>query len=175
MTDINKALTNIPNVMGRVADLTPAINQIPMTWGLIGELGVFNDTAGTQKSFVIPTYTETDVGPIVDRSYEGGRNTQLQGKYEGLMAKIPHFPLDDAIRPADLDGQLAPNVVLEAGSQLETVARLRAKKMEGIVRRHAVTKEYARGLALVTGDVYAPSGTLKTSYGNTINMYKFKY
>lgn len=171
MTDINKALTNIPNVMGRVADLTPAINQIPMTWGLIGELGVFNDTAGTQKSFVIPTYTETDVGPIVDRSYEGGRNTQLQGKYEGLMAKIPHFPLDDAIRPADLDGQLAPNVVLEAGSQLETVARLRAQKMEGIVRRHAVTKEYARGLALVTGGVYAPSGTLKTSYGNTINMY----
>ena len=171
MAQINKALGYNPTNIGRVVDMTPEILQIPMDWGLIGEMGVFRSSFGTQKNFMIPTRTEDNAGLIVDRSYEGGRNNRLQGERSGILGKVPHFPLDDAIRPADLDGQLAPGVVLEAGTQLETVARLRVEKMEGLLRDHAQTKEYARGLALVTGDVYAPSGTLKTSYGNTINMY----
>ena len=108
----------------------------------------------------------------MDRSYEGGRNTQTRGDRSGILGKVPHFPLDDAIYPADLDGQLAPGAVLYAGTQLETVARLRVEKMEGLLRRHSMTKEWSRGLALTTGDAYAPSGTLKTSYGPTINMYQ---
>ena len=160
MAQINKALGYNPTNIGRVVDMTPEILQIPMDWGLIGEMGVFRNNFGTQKNFMIPTRTEDKGGLIVDRSYEGGRNNRLQGERSGILGKVPHFPLDDAIRPADLDGQLAPGVVLEAGTQLETVARLRVEKMEGLLRDHAQTKEYARGLALTTGDVYAPSGTL---------------
>ena len=171
MTQINKALGYNPLQIGRVADMTPEILQIPMDWGLIGEMGIFRTSLGQTKNFVIPTRTEQDAGLIVDRSYEGGRNTRNRGDRNGISGKVPHFPLDDAIYPADLDGVLAPGVVLEAGTQVETVARLRVEKMEGLMRDHAQTKEYARGLALTTGDVYAPSGTLKTSYGNTINMY----
>ena len=170
--NINKAITYSPVNYGRVVDMTPEIVQIPMNWGLIGELNVFRDNFGTQKTFMIPTRTEVEAGLIVDRSYEGGRNTQGRGERSGILGKVPHFPLDDAIYPADLDGQLAPNAILEAGTQLETVARIRVEKMEGLLRRHSMTKEWARGLALTTGDVYAPSGTLKTSYGNTINMYQ---
>lgn len=169
---INKAIAYNPLQIGRVADMTQEILQIPMDWGLIGEMGVFRSNFGSQKTFMIPTRTEDKAGLIVDRSYEGGRNTRLQGERSGILGKVPHFPLDDAIRPADLDGMLAPGAILEAGTQLETVARLRVEKMEGLMRDHAQTKEYARGLALTTGDVYAPSGTLKTSYGNTINMYQ---
>lgn len=169
--NINKAVTFLPGQQGRVADMTEEIKQIPQSWGLIGELNIFPEKLGTQKNFVIPTYTEEEAGAIVDRSYEGGRNTQVQGARGAITAKIPHFPLDDAIYPGDLDGQLAPNVVFEAGIQLDSVARLRMSKMEGLVRRHAITKEFARGVALLKGEVYAPSGTLKTSYGSTINMY----
>ena len=169
---INKAVTYNPQQTGRVVDMTPEIVQIPMDWGLIGEMGVFRSNFGTQKTFMIPTRKEEEAGAIVDRSYEGGRNTQGRGDRGGILGKVPHFPLDDAMFPADLDGQLAPGAILEAGTQLETVARLRVEKMEGLVRRHAITKELARGVALTTGDVYAPSGTLKTSYGNTINMYQ---
>lgn len=169
---INKAVAYNPLQIGRVVDMTPEIVQIPMDWGLIGEMGVFRNNFGTQKTFMIPTRKEEEAGAIVDRSYEGGRNTQGRGDRGGILGKVPHFPLDDAIYPADLDGQLAPGAILEAGTQLETVARLRVEKMEGLVRRHAITKELARGIALTTGDVYAPSGTLKTSYGNTINMYQ---
>ena len=169
---INKAVTYNPLQTGRVVDMTPEIVQIPMDWGLIGEMGVFRNNFGTQKTFMIPTRKEEEAGAIVDRSYEGGRNTQGRGDRGGILGKVPHFPLDDAMLPADLDGQLAPGAILEAGTQLETVARLRVEKMDGLVRRHAITKELARGVALTTGDVYAPSGTLKTSYGNTINMYQ---
>lgn len=171
-TEINKAITYNPEQYGRVVDMTPEIRQIPMDWGLIGELGVFRQVLGSQKNFMIPVRTEEEVGGIVDRSYEGGRNTQTRGERSGILGKVPHFPLDDAIYPADLDGQLAPGAVLYAGTQLETVARLRVEKMENLLRRHSMTKELARGLALTTGDVYAPSGTLKTSYGNTFNMYQ---
>ena len=169
---INKAVAYNPLQIGRVVDMTREIVQIPMDWGPIGEMGIFRSNFGTQKTFMIPTRTEETVGAIVDRSYEGGRNTQGRGERGGILGKVPHFPLDDAMFPADLDGQLAPGAVLEAGTQLETVARLRVEKMEGLMRRHAITKELARGVALTTGDVYAPSGTLKTSYGNTINMYQ---
>lgn len=171
-TQINKATTYNPLQVGRVVDMTPEIAQIPMDWGLIGELNIFRENYGTQKNFMIPIRTEDEVGAIVDRSYEGGRNTQGRAERSGVLGKVPHFPLDDAIFPADLDGQLVPGVSLEAGTQLETVARLRVEKMEGLLRRHAVTKELARGVALVTGDVYAPNGTLRTSYGNTFNMYQ---
>lgn len=170
--NINKAITYSPVNYGRVVDMTPEIVQIPMNWGLIGELGVFRDNFGSQKTFMIPTRTEQEAGLIVDRSYEGARNTQGRGDRGGILGKVPHFNLDDAIYPADLDGQLAPGAILEAGTQLESVARLRVEKMEGLLRRHSMTKEWSRGLALTTGDVYAPSGTLKTSYGNTINMYQ---
>lgn len=170
--NINKAVTYSPVNYGRVVDMTPEIVQIPMDWGLIGELNVFRDNFGSQKTFMIPTRTEVEAGLIVDRSYEGPRNTQGRGDRGGILGKVPHFPLDDAMYPGDLDGQLAPDAILEAGTQLETVARLRVEKMEGLLRRHSMTKEWARGLALTTGDVYAPSGTLKTSYGNTINMYQ---
>lgn len=170
--NINKAVTYSPVNYGRVVDMTPEIVQIPMNWGLIGELGVFRDNFGSQKTFMIPTRTEVEAGLIVDRSYEGPRNTQGRGDRGGILGKVPHFPLDDAMYPGDLDGQLAPGAILEAGTQLESVARLRVEKMEGLLRRHSMTKEWSRGLALTTGDVYAPSGTLKTSYGNTINMYQ---
>lgn len=169
--DIQKALTFDPGVMGRVVDMSAEINLIPMDWGLIGDLGIFTDQFGTQKTFLIPTYTEEEEGLLVDRGYEEGRNVQVQGERGGITAKVPHFPVDDAIKPADLDGYLAPGTVLGAGIQLETVARLRVTKMEGLRRKHALVKEFARTNALVTGEVYAPNGTLKTSYGNTINMY----
>lgn len=170
--DVTKAVVLEPGVLGRVVDMSSTINLIPMSWGLVNQLGVFRNEYGTQKTFMIPTYTEEEDGLLVDRGYEEGRNVQRQGERGGMFGKVPHFNVDDAIKPADLDGYLAPGTVLGAGMQMESVARLRAVKMEGMRAKHALVKEYARTLALVTGDVYAPNGTIKTNYGNTINMYQ---
>lgn len=171
--DVNKALVldQSGGVVGRVVDMSATINLIPMQWGLVNQLGLFRNEYGTQKNFLIPINEEEEAGLLVDRGYEEGRNVQLQGERGGLFGKVPHFNVDDAIKPADLDGYLAPGTVLGAGMQLETVARLRAVKMEGLRAKHALVKEYARTHALVTGEVYAPSGTIKTTYGSTINMY----
>lgn len=173
MVDVNKAvvLDQSGGVIGRVVDMSSTINLIPMTWGLINQLSVFRDEFGTQKNFMIPIYEEEEAGLLTDRGFEEGRNVQRQGERGGMFGKVPHFPVDDAIKPADLDGYLAPGTVLGAGMQMESVARLRATKLEGLRNKHALVKEYARTLALVTGDVYAPNGTIKTNYGNTINMY----
>lgn len=171
--DVNKALVldQSAGVIGRVVDMSATINLIPMEWGLVNQLGVFRDEYGTQKTFMIPIYEEEEAGLLTDRGFEEGRNVQRQGERGGMFGKVPHFPIDDAIKPADLDGYLAPGTVLGAGMQMESVARLRAVKMEGLRKKHALVKEFARTNALVTGDVYAPNGTIKTNYGNTINMY----
>ena len=39
-----------PSASGRVVDMTPEISQIPMDWGLIGELNIFRENYGTQKN-----------------------------------------------------------------------------------------------------------------------------
>ena len=61
MAQINKALGYNPTNIGRVVDMTPEILQIPMDWGLIGEMGIFRNSFGTQKNFMIPTRTEENV------------------------------------------------------------------------------------------------------------------
>ena len=169
--DLSKGLVLQPGVLGRVMDMSTAINLIPMQWGLVRQMGLFSDEYGTQKNFLIPINTEKEQGLLVDRGYEEGRSVQLGIEYGGMSAKVPHFPIDDSIKPADLDGYLAPGTVLGAGMQLESVARIRVEKLKRLRHKHELVKEYARTRALVTGEVYAPSGTIKTSYGSTINMY----
>jgi hypothetical protein len=72
--------------------------------------------------------------------------------------------------PNDIDAKVAFEDVF-AGTQIETVAATRARKMQQIRMNHALTLEAARAQLITTGTVYAPSGTLAQSYGTTINWY----
>ena len=79
------------------------------------------------------------------------------------MLKIPHFPLDDAITPNDIDGIVRAGSLAEF-AELETVASVRADKMIDIREAHGLTLEAARMQLITTGTAYAPRATVATNF-----------
>lgn len=158
-----------PQDFNRVVDLSETINIVPNSWGLFNQLGIFDTELKAQKQVLVPR-TEWDEGLIPDRNWDERNNASKGPARSYLTASIPHFPLDDAITPNDIDGVVAWENVF-AGIQTETVASTRMRKMMQMRMNHALTLEYARAQLITTGGVYAPSGTLRTSYGSTVNWY----
>lgn len=158
-----------PQDFNRVVDLSETINIVPNNWGLFNQLGIFDPERKSQKTVLVPR-TVWNEGLIPDRNWDE-RNSASRGPVRSyLTASIPHFPLDDSITPNDVDGVIAWDNVF-AGIQVESVAATRARKMQQMRMNHALTLEAARAQLITTGGVYAPGGTLQTSYGTTINWY----
>lgn len=158
-----------PTDFNRVVDLSNTINIIPNQWGLFQQLGIFESEAKAQKTVMVPRF-EWSEALIPDRNWDERNNASQGPTRDYLTVKVPHFPLDDAITPQDIDGVVAWENVF-AGIQTETVASTRARKMQQMRMNHARTLEYARAQLITTGGVYAPNGTMRTSYGSTVNFY----
>jgi hypothetical protein len=141
-----------------VTDLTEELNLIPNTWGLINELGIFN-AEGVSNHTITVEATAGTLSVIPDAT-RGSRNTVNKNDTRSIYAfGVPHFPLDDAVSPADLQGKRA-----YGSDQADTEAAVVARKLERLRRNHAVTLEAARAYALTTGAVYAPNGTVVNNY-----------
>lgn len=147
---------------GKAIDRTDSLVVIPNTIGITNALGLFQDTYSTQKTIEIVRTTRGN-HLLEDRNW-GERNQTIAGReHDSLILKIPHFPLDDAITPNDVDG------IVQAGSlaefaELETVANVRAEKMIDMREAHGLTLEAARMQLITTGTAYAPRGTVVTNY-----------
>lgn len=152
-----------PFELGRAADRSEEINIIPNRWGVINSLGLFGVERKTQKTVLVPRTREEDV-LIEDRNWDERDNTMKGVQKDMLPLQIPHYPLDDAITPQDLDGTLDWSAITSGGNNLLTLDRARATKMERLRRAHSTTLEFARAQVLKDGSVYAPNGTVVTNY-----------
>lgn len=140
-------------------DYTEELLLIPNQWGLINELGIFRNEAVTQHSVIVES-SEGTLGLIKDR-VRGERNTVNRNRTRTTRSfPIPHFPLDDRISPEDIQGKRAYN----SADGVETVDAVRMRKMEDLRNKHAATLEYARAVAITTGDIYAPNGSVAANY-----------
>jgi len=147
-----------------VTDLTEELNLIPNTWGLINELGIFNAEGVTQHTVTVESTSGTL--SVIPDTVRGNRTTVNKNDTRSIYAfGIPHFPLDDAVSPADLQGKRA-----YGSDQADTEAAVVARKLERIRRNHAVTLEAARAYAITTGAIYAPSGTIVNNYYTTFGI-----
>lgn len=147
---------------GKVVDRTDSLIVIPNTVGITNALGLFQDDYRSQKSIEIVRTTRSN-RLLEDRNWDERNQTRAGREHDSLLLKIPHFPLDDAITPNDIDG------IVQAGSlaefaELETVASVRAEKMIDMREDHALTLEAARMQLITTGTAYAPRGTVVTNY-----------
>lgn len=150
------------NNPGKVVDRTDSLIVIPNTVGITNALGLFTPTYSTQKSIEIVRTTRSN-RLLEDRNWDERNQTRAGRQHDSLLLKIPHFPLDDAITPNDVDG------IVQAGSlaefaELESVASVRAEKMIDMREDHALTLEAARMQLITTGTAYAPRGTVVTNY-----------
>lgn len=163
------AIAFLPNNTGRVAELTQQLLNIPNHWGLINTMNLFNEQGVTQDSVLVSQLTEVD-GLPVDRNWDERNSTIKPSKRGVTRFSIPHFPLDTAIMPRDLQGIISWTNFAQ-GLELETQASVRMRKMAALRQRYSNLAEVARMQIITSGSVYAPSGTLTTTYGPTINYY----
>lgn len=141
-----------------MVDLTEELNLVPNTWGLINELGIFRNESVTQHTVMVES-TSGSLSVISD-TVRGVRNLVNKDDTRQIRSfAIPHFTLDDAVSPMDLQGKRA-----YGSDNADTEAEVVARKLERIRRNHAITMEAARAYALTTGAIYAPNGTVVDNY-----------
>ena len=148
-----------------MTDYTEELLLIPNKWGLINELGIFQNESIAQHSVTVEAIEGT-LGLIRDQ-VRGARNNVNKDDTRKLYSfGVPHFPLDDAILPEDIQGKRAYGQADAA----ETEAAVIARKLARIRQNHAVTMEAARAQAITTGTIYAPNGTVSGNYYTTFGI-----
>lgn len=142
-----------------VVDWTQEISTVPNQWGTIGGLGIFQEEGVAEH---VVTFEEIikDGAVIVDRVRGDRSNVGRDGIRKLHTFQVPHFPMDDAIYPQDVQGKRAYG----KANEVETLDLVRARKIERIRQNHAWTLEFARAQAITAGTVYAPSGTVSQDW-----------
>jgi hypothetical protein len=155
-----------------VVDSTKELSLLPQTWTLLGDSGLFKEEFLTQNTV---TFQEVSGSiAIVKDQVRGARPQTTSNDVRKIHSYVlTHHPLVDALYPDDIAGKSAYNDL----SAADTEAAALVRKMTKIRKSFDVTKELARFQTLVTGQVWAPNGTVVadyyTDFGLTRNEVNF--
>lgn len=156
---------------GKYVELTDILVELPRNISIIDQLGLFEEVFVTQKKIEIQR-SQYSNHLIKDKNWEAKADTLVSKPKKGfIQISIPNFETQDAIKPQDVDGVAQVSSILEAAG-LETVMNVRMEKLAYHNNAFDLTQDVARMMLLTTGQVYAPSGTLATSYGDTVDFYQ---
>lgn len=156
---------------GKYVELTDILNEIPRNISIIDQLGLFEEVFVTQKKIEIQRNSYGN-HLIKDKNWEAKADTMVSKPVRGyIQVSIPQFQLQDAIKPQDIDGVASISDIHEAQGLME-VAEVRVEKLTYLNNAFDLTKDVARMQLLMKGTVYAPTGTLATSYGDTVDFYQ---
>ncbi len=162
-----------PNTSGlQTADYTREINMVPNMWGRLQELNLFTTEGVTGRTIIIDKVDE-NLGLLEVR--EPGSPAPISNpEGRGSMAIIvPHIPLDDALKPSDVQGRRMPG---DLGP--DTIERKRAKKLASMRKKHALTLEYFR-MGALKGLILDGAGktvmNLYTQFGVTQKVEDFAF
>lgn len=156
---------------GKYVELTDILVELPRNISIIDQLGLFEEVFVTQKKIEIQR-TQYSNHLIKDKNWEAKADTMVSKPVKGfIQIKIPNFELQDAIKPQDIDGVAQVSSIQEA-AVLEEVTNVRLEKLSYMNNAFDLTQDIARFQLLAKGTVYAPSGTLATSYGDTVDFYQ---
>ncbi|WP_172123213.1 major capsid protein [Devosia sp. 919] len=114
--------------------LTESINIPPYDTGRPAQMGLFADTP-IATTYVRLGLTDDEITIIPARERGGENNLNMRGDRQGLMISIPHFPLDDAITPSDLQNLL----VWGEDYVFQTLAGVYNEKLGSMRSKHTAT------------------------------------
>ena len=155
----------------RAVELTDILVELPRNISIIDALGLFEDVPVSQKTVEIQRAQYSN-HLVKDKNWDDKADTLVNKPKMGFIhARIPNFALRDAISPSDIDGVFSVNSVQEAAG-LEQVSAVRVSKLDAMNSSLDLTQDIAKMQLLTAGTVYAPAGTLATSYGDTIDFYQ---
>lgn len=135
-------------------DLTAPLMIVPNIWGLGQQLSLFGSESTNQESITLEEITK-GFGLITDVHRGARHQVSMDHTHRMMSFAVPHFTLDDAITPRDIQGKRAFGADI-----LETVAAVRARKLETIRQSWSATKEKAIWHVITTGTAYAPNGNV---------------
>lgn len=156
---------------GKYVELTDILVEIPRNISIIDALGLFEEVFVTQKKIEIQR-TQYSNHLIKDKNWEAKADTMVSKPVRGfIQIKIPNFELQDAIKPQDIDGVAQVSSIQEA-ALLEEVTNVRLEKLTYLQSAFDLTHDVAKMQLITKGTVYAPTGTLATNYGDTVDFYQ---
>lgn len=156
---------------GKYVELTDILVELPTNINILDGLGLFEEQYVSLRKIEIQRNQYSN-HLLKDKNWDGQADTQVVKPVKGfIQVKIPNFQLQDAIKPQDIEGVATVSDILEA-AQLEQVMDVRIEKLAHINNTFDLTMDVAKMQLLLKGTVYAPSGTLATSYGDTIDFYQ---
>lgn len=118
--------------------LTEAINIPPYVTGRPAQLGIFTDTP-IHTTYVRLGVAEEELTVIPARERGGETNFNTRGDKNGVSFDIPHFPLDDAIIPADIQNLTTWGEGPQVMASLEDVYN---DRLTSIRAKHDLTHSY---------------------------------
>lgn len=131
-----------------VTSLTDAINKVPHKPSRLGEMGLFSNKGVTSRSVIIE---ERDgvLQLLVSQPYGAPADVSKKRDRRARNFMIPHFPLDDTVLAAEVQG------IRAFGSQSETegVAQVVTEKIGVMRQAHEVTLEWLR-IGAIKGVVF---------------------
>lgn len=142
--------------------LTDTINLIPNDYGMLNALNLFpSEPIMTTVVGIVREGNQIRVLPAKPR---GARGPEAGADGQKILyVEVPHFPIEDAIGPSDIQNKAA---IVDGRAVPMTVEYATAKKLAKLRRRHAITREYLRFAAL--------KGLVKDGDGKTIvDIYAF--
>lgn len=157
-----------------VVDSTRELAILPQTWTLLGDSGLFKDEFLSQNTV---TFQEVNGSiTIVNDQVRGSKPQTTSNDVRKLHSySLTHHPLMDALYPDDIAGKSAYSDLNAADTEAAALLR----KMTKIRKSFDVTKEVARFKTLVTGQAWAPNGTIVadfyTDFGITRNSVDFVF
>ena len=129
-----------------VISMTMAINRVPDVDRFIGtteRMGIFRSMPITTTNFIVEE--QNGVLNLLVSQPRGGpapKNTTAKRKIRNF--NVPHFPLEDVIRPEEIQGIRAFGQEMGVTSEAEVMAR----KLAEMRRKHELTAEWLRIKAL---------------------------
>lgn len=126
--------------------MTMAINKVPDAQRVIGiteRLGIFRSNPISTTTFSVEELN--GILNLLQSQPRGGpvpKNTTAKRKLRNFA--VPHFPLEDVIRPEEVQNVRA----FGSENMAETVASVMARKLAEMRRKHDITREWLRLNAL---------------------------
>lgn len=148
-----------------IVDYSNELNLIPNTYGLVNELGIFGEQSVAQNVVQLESAAGT-IGLVADQ-YRGFRNNVNKDDNRKAYAfSLTHHPLDDLLTARELVGKRAYG----SADKAETEAAALARKLERISMSHNQTLEVSRVHTIVTGQQFAPNGTVSEDFYTTFGV-----
>ena len=142
------------------ARLTEAINIPAFQTGRLAQLGLFRDSP-IATTYVKIGLREQTLTIIPARERGGPTNKNMGAGRSEVIVETPHFPLDDAITPADMQNILAYGTA----NQFRTLAQVVNERLMDMRGKHDLTLAHAEWGALNGMIIDAENKVVLDTYG----------